>query len=189
MSSVRRHDPVAAQEPEALVDDLEDSLGDARLPVLLDARAAGCSGTASRSFEHQVRVLHLLGALDAVLVRELAQLVDRLRPGARSGSSAPSPSSWSRRERPGEDARVTARGVVGAAAGRRRGACRGAPRTAVRAASRIDRGAVGVLLRSWTASVGRIWSCRGDLDQGVEVTRRIGETDTTRQCVAWTQRR
>ena len=78
MSCVRRHDAVDAQEAEALVDDLEDALG--------DARARRCDPGLRRrqrddveQLQDEVGVLQLLVALDLVLGRELAQLVDRLR--------------------------------------------------------------------------------------------------------------
>src|SRR5205085_5252989 len=125
---------MAAQEPEALIDDLEDPFGDTGLPVLLDSRAGGCERYRVEQLQDQVLVLHLLGAFDAVLVRELTQLVDGL--GLELGQCE-------RlhlvvlvgREGAGVDARVAARSVVGAAAGVG-GACRDAPRAAVRATSR-----------------------------------------------------
>ena len=74
----RRHDAVTAQEPEALIDDLQDPLRDARLAILVEARASGCQRHRVEQLEDEVLVLHLLCAFDAVLGRELAQLVDRL---------------------------------------------------------------------------------------------------------------
>ena len=76
MSSLRWHDAVTAQEAEALVDDLEDPGRDPRLAVLFDARLAGRQRDHVEQLQHQVRVLELLVALDAVLARQLAQLID-----------------------------------------------------------------------------------------------------------------
>ena len=74
----RRHDAVTAQEPEALIDDLQDPLRDAGLPILVEARASGRQRHRVEQLEDEVLVLQLLSALDPVLGRELAQLVDRL---------------------------------------------------------------------------------------------------------------
>ena len=74
----RGHHAVHAQEPEALVDDLEDPLGDPRLPVAV-ARLTRGQRDDVEQLEHEVGVLQFLGALDVVLGRQLAQLVDRLR--------------------------------------------------------------------------------------------------------------
>jgi len=70
---------VAPKEAEALVDDLEDPFGDARLSVLVEARARRRERNSVEELEDQILVLHLLGTLDAVLDRELAELVDRFR--------------------------------------------------------------------------------------------------------------
>ena len=73
----RRHDAVDAQEAEALVDDLEDALGHARLAVAV-ARLRRRQRDDVEQLEDEVGVLELLVALDVVLGGELAQLLDRL---------------------------------------------------------------------------------------------------------------
>ena len=110
----RRHDAVAAQEPEALVDDLQDPFGDAGLPVLLDARAGRRQWDGVKELQHQILVFHLLGTLDAVLRRQLPKLVDRLRLQLRERQGLHG-ARLIGRERAGVDARVPAGRVIRAA--------------------------------------------------------------------------